>query len=84
MKDGNHKKEEYTLAEAADIVERSPQTLRNFCNDPKDPIEHKKFGRTFVLTARGLTQAMERIAAAKPGPKGPRKKAAKPNRRQAA
>lgn len=75
----NHNTSEYSVAEAAHLVGRSAQTIRNFCNDKVNPIDHKTFGNIFVITELGLQQARERIANAKPGPKGPRTK--KPKRR---
>lgn len=74
MDNQNHNNGEYTLAEAANLVDRSTETLRLWCNDKKAPIDHKKFGTTYVITALGLEQAKEKVATNKPGPKGPRKK----------
>lgn len=69
------KKTEYTLAEAAKLANRTPQRMRDFCNDDP-PIDHKRFGRTYVITQEGLDQAIERIKNSRPGPKGPRNRAA--------
>ncbi len=73
MANPNHNPKEYTPSEVADIVERSPALIRMFASEGK--IDHKKFGRTYVITERGLQQAREIVKNSKPGPKGPRKNA---------
>lgn len=66
METSNSNTKEYTTIEAAKAVGVSPTRIRQLVRH--DNIEHKKFGRTLVITENGIAQAKARNT--KPGPQG--------------
>lgn len=68
-----NRKNDYTVDEVADLANRTAAMIRNYCNDTNDPIEHKKYGRMYIITHKGMKQAVQRAATARRGPTGPRK-----------
>lgn len=64
MEISHHNMKEYTTIEAAQLVGVSPTRIRQLAKE--ELIEHKKFGRTLVITEDGIKQAKARNT--KPGP----------------
>lgn len=82
MADENHNTKVYSLQEVANLVERTPASIRNYVVAGR--VEAQKIGNVYVISERGLEQAREIVATAKPGPKGPRRVETRPRRRKAA
>lgn len=66
MVDNSHNMDEYSTEKAAQLVGVSAERIRQLTKGT-DPIDHKRFGRTIVITALGVEQAKARNK--KPGPR---------------
>jgi len=81
MVETNHNPKEYSPEEVANLVDRTANLIRLYCNENK--IDHRKFGRSYIISELGLEQARQITQNSKPGPKGPRTKVAGGRRKAA-
>jgi len=72
MASSNHNIELFSLKDAADAVDLSPNRVRQLAK--AGTIGSVPIDRTFVFTPDNLEQLKQYVATSKPGPKGPRTK----------